>query len=122
MQLVAYEIYGGGACPSQFYWHNKDNTRWYYFRYRNGHWTLRESTEDIDKGSGYDKSKIIAEGYEGDSLDGYCTIETMKKWFLCPYCRKKIIKYDKDAYSKGVFLLCKKCGKEIEIKINKENN
>ena len=46
----------------------------------------------------------------------------MKKWFLCPYCRKKIIKYDKDAYSKGDFLLCKKCGKEIEIKINKENN
>ena len=80
MQLAAYEIYGGGACPSQFYWHNKDNTRWYYFRYRNGHWTLRESTGDIDEGSGYDKSKIIAEGYEGDSLDGYCTIETMKKW------------------------------------------
>lgn len=42
----------------------------------------------------------------------------MKKWFLCPYCEKKLIKYEKDAKSKGVFLLCKKCGKEIEIKIN----
>lgn len=42
----------------------------------------------------------------------------MKKWFLCPYCEKKLIKYEKDAKSKGVFLLCKKCGKEIEIEIN----
>ena len=53
----------------------------------------------------------------------------MKKWFLCPYCKKKLIRYDKDAKSKGIFLLCKKCegifllckkcGKEIEIRINK---
>lgn len=43
----------------------------------------------------------------------------MKKWFLCPYCKKKLIRYYKDAESKGIFLLCKKCGKEIEIRINK---
>jgi transcription elongation factor Elf1 len=42
----------------------------------------------------------------------------MKKWYICPYCSKKIIKYKEGANSKGVFLLCKKCGKEIEIKIN----
>ena len=42
----------------------------------------------------------------------------MKKWFLCPYCKKKIIKYEKDANSKGIFFLCKKCKKEIEIIIN----
>lgn len=41
----------------------------------------------------------------------------MKKWFMCPYCGKKIVKYEEDASSKGVFLLCKKCGKEIEIRI-----
>ena len=46
----------------------------------------------------------------------------MKKWFLCPYCKKKLIRYDKDAKSKGIFLLCKKCGKEIEIRINKSLN
>ena len=46
--------------------------------------------------------------------------DDMKKWFLCPYCRKKLIKYDKDANSKGVFLLSKKCGKEIEIKIDRQ--
>lgn len=42
----------------------------------------------------------------------------MDKWYICPYCNKKIAKYKKDANSNGVFLLCKKCGKEIEIKIN----
>lgn len=42
----------------------------------------------------------------------------MVKWYMCPYCKKKIIRYRKDAISKGVFLLCKNCKKEIEIKIN----
>ena len=45
----------------------------------------------------------------------------MKRWFLCPYCKKKLIKYNKDAYSNGIFFLCKKCKKEVEIKINKGN-
>lgn len=45
----------------------------------------------------------------------------MKKWYLCPYCKKKLIKYKEDAISKGVFLLCKKCGKEVEIKINNKS-
>ena len=44
----------------------------------------------------------------------------MKEWYKCPYCQKKLVKYEKDAESKGVFLLCKKCKKEIEIKINKK--
>jgi len=44
----------------------------------------------------------------------------MDKWYKCPYCNKKLIKYIKGANSKGVFLLCKNCKKEIEIKINKE--
>lgn len=42
----------------------------------------------------------------------------MKKWYFCPYCEKKLIKFNEDAIAKGVFLLCKKCKKEIEIKIN----
>ena len=48
--------------------------------------------------------------------------DIMKKWFLCPYCNKRIVKYNKGAYSRGVFLLCKKCGREIEIRINKSLN
>lgn len=42
----------------------------------------------------------------------------MEKWYVCPYCHKKLIRYGKGAKSEGVFLLCKKCKKEIEIKIN----
>lgn len=80
MDLLAYGFYGGGICPSQFFWHNINKSKWYYFRYRNGHWTLRESSEDIAEGNGYETSQIIAEGYEGDSLDGFCTKETMCKW------------------------------------------
>lgn len=46
----------------------------------------------------------------------------MKKWYVCPYCqKKKIIKYERDAFCKGVFLVCKKCGKEVEIKINNKD-
>ena len=46
----------------------------------------------------------------------------MDKWYICPYCNKKLVKYKKGAKSKGVFLLCKNCKKEIEIKINKDKN
>ena len=41
-----------------------------------------------------------------------------KKWYVCPNCNKKLIKYDKDAYSKSIFLICKNCKSEIEIKIS----
>lgn len=46
----------------------------------------------------------------------------MKKWYICPYCRKKIIKYKEDAKASGIFLLCKNCKKEIEIIINNKEN
>ena len=42
-----------------------------------------------------------------------------KKWYKCPYCKKNLIKYNKNAQSKGIFLLCKNCKKEIEVKIKK---
>ena len=44
----------------------------------------------------------------------------MKKWFNCPFCKKKLVKYNENANAKGVFLLCKNCKKEIEIKIDKK--
>lgn len=46
----------------------------------------------------------------------------MKKWYKCPFCNKNLIKYEKGAISKSVFLLCKKCGKEIEIRINSKKS
>ena len=46
----------------------------------------------------------------------------MKEWYLCPICGKKLVKFEKNAVSKKVFLICKKCGKEVEIKIDKSLN
>lgn len=43
----------------------------------------------------------------------------MRKWYICPYCDKKILKYEKGAESKGIFFVCKNCKKEIEILIKK---
>ena len=45
----------------------------------------------------------------------------MKKWYKCPNCNKKLIKYNDGAYSNGIFLLCKKCGQEVEIKVNNKS-
>lgn len=42
----------------------------------------------------------------------------MRKWFICPYCGGKILQYeDTKAFSKETFIKCKKCKKEVEIKI-----
>ncbi len=40
-----------------------------------------------------------------------------KEWFKCPVCGKKLVLYDNAANCKGVFIYCKKCRKDIEIKI-----
>lgn len=42
----------------------------------------------------------------------------MKKWYLCPYCQKRLIKYKEGAQADGIFFLCKNCKREIEIRIN----
>lgn len=43
----------------------------------------------------------------------------MKKWYKCPHCGKKLIKYEEKANCEGLFLLCKSCGKEVEIEIHR---
>lgn len=46
-------------------------------------------------------------------------IEDKKKWYKCPHCNKKIaLYYDKRAISKKVYIKCRGCKKEIEIKID----
>ena len=40
-----------------------------------------------------------------------------REWYHCPNCGRKLAIYDNAAKSNGVYLLCKECGKEIEIKI-----
>lgn len=41
-----------------------------------------------------------------------------KKWYRCPHCKQKILKYDDvEGKSKKVYIICKSCKKEIEINI-----
>lgn len=43
----------------------------------------------------------------------------IKKWYLCPHCGKKILRYDEiKAKSNNIYIKCKQCKKEIEIKID----
>lgn len=53
------------ACPTQFQFEDVGR-RQYYFRLRHGHWTLQDIT-DINNW------KLLAEGYYGDELEGFCT-------------------------------------------------
>ncbi|WP_201750552.1 hypothetical protein [Senegalia massiliensis] len=40
-----------------------------------------------------------------------------KKWYRCPHCNQKILKYNENAKSKKIYIKCKNCKKEIEINI-----
>nr|DAZ69353.1 MAG TPA: Transcription initiation factor IIE, alpha FINGER, Transcription [Caudoviricetes sp.] len=40
-----------------------------------------------------------------------------RKWYECPVCQKKLLIYDNTAKSSGVFIKCKTCKNEIEIRI-----
>lgn len=42
-----------------------------------------------------------------------------QKWYRCPICNKKILKYEKEANSKGLFIKCKRCKEIIEIVIER---
>lgn len=75
--IKAYNVYGGGACPTQFYWNDKKY--YYYFRLRNGKYKLYKGKTDPDKDiEFFKKSKIIAEGEYGDNIEGYITFDEMK--------------------------------------------
>ena len=46
------------------------------------------------------------------------SVKDNKRWYLCPYCRKKILKYDEtDGKSKKIYIKCRYCKKEVEINI-----
>lgn len=40
-----------------------------------------------------------------------------KKWFRCPHCGKKLLLFDNNAKCRGVYVFCKQCKKDVEIKI-----
>ena len=39
-----------------------------------------------------------------------------RKWFVCPYCGQKLALIAENAVCIGVFVRCKKCRVEVEIK------
>lgn len=40
-----------------------------------------------------------------------------KEFYTCPHCGKKLVRVGKIAICKGIYILCRKCGKEVEISI-----
>nr|DAZ26035.1 MAG TPA: zinc-ribbon domain protein [Caudoviricetes sp.] len=41
-----------------------------------------------------------------------------KKWYTCPHCGKRLAAYVGKAQSRGIYIKCKQCKREIEIKIS----
>ena len=41
----------------------------------------------------------------------------LRKWYRCPHCGKNAVLYDNTAHSNGVYVKCKECRKEFEIRI-----
>lgn len=41
-------------------------------------------------------------------------------WYVCPICGKKLIRFRPGGSAQGIFLRCKHCKNEIEIKIEKK--
>lgn len=44
-------------------------------------------------------------------------IPTKRKWYNCEKCGQHLLIYEDTAKCRGVFVKCKRCGKEVEIKI-----
>lgn len=41
-----------------------------------------------------------------------------KEWYLCTCCKQKLLMIDPSKKIEGVYIKCKKCRNEIEIKNN----
>lgn len=44
-------------------------------------------------------------------------IALSRRWFKCPLCGKNLLIVDNTAKCRGVFIRCKNCKNDIEIKI-----
>ena len=40
-----------------------------------------------------------------------------KRWAVCPYCRKKNLLYHNTACAKGIWVRCKSCRRDYELRI-----
>lgn len=50
-------------------------------------------------------------------IENVIRIATEKKWYDCDNCGQHLLIHDNTAKCRGVFIKCKRCGKEVEIKI-----
>ena len=44
-------------------------------------------------------------------------IPVERKWYCCKKCGQKLLVYDNTAKSQGIYIRCKRCGGETEIKV-----
>lgn len=56
-----------------------------------------------------------------EQIEKAFNIPTERKWYCCPApdCRQKLLIYDNTALCSGVYIRCKKCGREVEVNIKK---
>ena len=40
-----------------------------------------------------------------------------QEWYRCPECGQKLFLYDNTAQAHGIYVKCKKCGSNVEVKI-----
>ncbi len=43
--------------------------------------------------------------------------KTKTGWYCCPHCGKKLLKHTREASARGFYIKCRRCGKEIEVRI-----
>lgn len=46
-------------------------------------------------------------------------IPTRREWYPCPYCGQHLLVYTDTAVCSGLYAKCRKCRREVEIKIKK---
>ena len=46
-------------------------------------------------------------------------IPTRREWYSCPYCGQNLLVYVDTAVCSGLYVKCRKCRWEVEIKIKK---
>ena len=51
------------------------------------------------------------------TLENVIQIPVERKWYDCDGCGQHLLIYDDTAKCSGVFIKCKRCGKEVEVKI-----
>ena len=38
------------------------------------------------------------------------------KWYICPICKNKLVKVADNFIAKGIYIKCKRCKNQIEVK------